>query len=197
MSTNTTNTTTLASRAAGLLSKQAAYAVAEKALQQAIDAKRVYPALAQDFAEQLGVDFPLKTKDFVTVVGHLLASTEKPLKGVISKRKAEILSVLAEVVGALTDTTPIVLPSWALPKPKAKATEAEAVDASGALERANQVAEANEAAEAMAEAAMAEAKDGAALAKAVALVVANVAALSEAQREALMMAMTSTEPTLM
>lgn len=189
--TTTTTTTTLASRAAVLLSKTAALGVVEKALDQAIAAKRVYPAMAQDFGEQIGHDLPLKTKDFIRVVGHLLASSEKPLKGVISKRKGDILAILAELVGTLTDTTPMALPSWAVPKERAK--KAEAVDASGALERANQVAEANEAAEAMAEAAMAEAKTNGALAKAVALVVANAAALTEEQKEALFLALAGKE----
>lgn len=44
----------------------------------------------------------------------------------------------------MTDTTPMALPAWALPKIKAKATEAEAeaVDVAGALEKANILAEA-------------------------------------------------------
>ena len=78
--TTTTNNQTLASRAALLLTKQAAYGVAEKAMAQALAANRVYPALAQDFGEQIGLDLPLKTKDFVRVVAHLLAASEKPLK---------------------------------------------------------------------------------------------------------------------
>ena len=48
----------------------------EKAIQQAVDARRVHPAMAQDFAQQLGYDLPLKTKDFVRVVGQLLSATE-------------------------------------------------------------------------------------------------------------------------
>ena len=154
--TNTTtnnNSATLASRAAGLLTKQTAYAVAEKALQQAITAKRVYPAMAEDYGQQLGLELPLKTKDFVRVVAHLLAASEKPLKGVISKRKSDILGILAELVGALTDTQVISLPAWAIPKERVKKTEE--IEVSGALDRANGEAEANEAAEAMAEAAKA------------------------------------------
>ena len=93
MATTTTTTNnnapTLASRAAGLLTKATAYGVAEKAMAQAIAAKRVYPAMAADFGEQIGYDLPLKTKDFVRVVGHLLQASEKPLKGVISKKKSE------------------------------------------------------------------------------------------------------------
>ena len=187
---NTTTTTTLAARAAGLLTKSAAYGVAEKALQQAIAAKRVYPAMAADFGEQIGHDLPLKTRDFVAVVGHLLAASEKPIKGAISKRKSDILAVLADLVAALTDTAPISLPAWALPKERA-AKKTEEPSTEGALERANGAALANEAAEAMAEAAMAEAKDGAALAKAVAVIVANAAALTNDQREALFLALAS------
>ena len=193
----TNNNVTLAARAAGLLTKITTLAVVEKAIAQAVAAKRVHPAMATDFGEQLGVDIPLKTRDFVRVVGHLLASTEKPLKGVVSKRKSDILAVLAEIVGALTDTAPIALPSWALPKERTKKAEAEAVNASGALERANGEAEANAQAEALAAAAMAEAKSDNALAKAVAIIVANAAALTEAQREALALALASTEPALM
>ena len=195
--TTTTNNNTLAARAAGLLSKTAAYAVAEKALQQAITAKRVYPAMAEDFGQQLGHELPLKTKDFVRVVSHLLAASEKPLKGAVSKRKSDILAVLADLVGALTETPAISLPAWALPKERAKKAEAEAVDVSGALDRANGEAEANAQAEALASAAMAEAKSDNALAKAVAVIVANAAALTEAQREALALALASTEPALM
>jgi hypothetical protein len=192
------NGQTLAARAAGLLSKGTAYAIAEKALQQALAAKRVYPALAEDFGAQLGIELPLKTKDFTRVVGNLLVSSEKPLKGVISKRKNEILIVLSDLVGALTDTTPVSLPLWALPKERAKSAEAEELreaeklaNAEGALNRANQ------AAEALAGAALTEAKNDNALAKAVAVVVANAAALTEAQREALALALASTEPALM
>ena len=189
--TTTTNNATLASRAALLLTKQAAYGVAEKAMAQALAAKRVYPPLAEDFGAQLGHDLPLKTKDFVRVIGHLLTASEKPLKGIVSKRKSEILAVLAELVGALTDTPVISLPAWAIPKERAKKAEAEAVDVSGTLDRANAQAEANEAAEALAAAAMAEAKSDNALAKAVAVVVANAAALTNDQREALFLALAS------
>ena len=187
--TTTTNNHTLASRAALLLTKQAAYGVAEKAMAQALAAKRVYPAMAADFSEQLGHDLPLKTRDFVAVVGHLLAASEKPLKGVISKRKSDILGILAELVGALTDTPTISLPAWAIPKERAK--KAEAVDVSGALGRANAQAEANEAAEALAASALSEAKSDNALAKAVAVVVANAAVLTNDQREALFLALAS------
>ena len=189
--TTTTTTTTLASRAAVLLSKTAALGIAEKALAQAIAAKRVYPVLASDFGEQLGQELPLKTRDFVKVVSNLLASSDKPIKGAISKKKHDILTVLSDLVAVLTDTPAIALPSWAVPKVREK--KAEAVDVSGALDRANAEAEANEAAEAMAEAAMAEAKDGAALAKAVATVVANVGQLTADQRQAIMMALASAE----
>lgn len=192
-----TNTNTLASRAAGLLTKQAAYGAAEKALQQALTAKRVYPALAEDFGTQLGLELPLKTRDFVQVVGHLLASSEKPIKGVISKRKSEILSVLSELVGALTDTAPIALPAWAVPKERVKKeAEAEAVDVSGTLERANAEALAVQAAEA-AEAVKVEAKSETALAKAVALIVANVGDLTEEQRAMLREALALSEPALL
>ena len=209
MATTTTTTTnaTLASRAAGLLTKQTAFAIAEKAMDQAIAARRVYPAMAEDFGAQLGHDLPLKTKDFTRVVGHLLQASEKPLKGIISKRKGEILSVLAEIVGALTDTPAISLPAWAIPKERAKKAEAEAVDVSGALDRANGEAEANESAEYLAEAA-AEAAEAAAeaaraakgttaLANAVALIITNAAALSAEQREALTLALASTEAATM
>ena len=189
--TNTNTNTTLASRAAVLLSKSSALEVVSKAIQQAIDARRVHPAMAQDFSAQLGIEFPLKTKDFVRVVGHLLAASEKPLKGVISKRKSDILGILAELVGALTDTPAISLPAWAIPKERAKKAEAEAVDVSGALDRANAQAEANEAAEALAASALSEAKSDNALAKAVAVVVANAAALTNDQREALFLALAS------
>jgi hypothetical protein len=186
MATTTATTATLAARAAGLLTKQTAYAVAEKAMQQAIDAKRVYPAMAQDFAEQIGYELPLKTRDFVRVVSNLLAASEKPIKGIISKKKGEILAILSELVGALTDTQPIALPSWAFPKERTK--KEEPVDASGALDRANAEAAANEAAEALAQTAAeaaaevkAEAKFETALAEAVALIIANVEALSRDQ----------------
>ena len=208
MATTTTTTTnanaTLASRAAGLLTKTSMLDVVTKAIQQAVDARRVHPAMAQDFAQQLGYELPLKTKDFVRVVGLLLQSTDKPLKGVISKRKSEILGILAELVGALTDTQPVALPAWAVPKAKAvktsaEAEAAEAEAAKGALDKANTLAEAeaNAQAEALAAAAMAEAKSDNALAKAVAIIVANAAALTEAQREALALALASTEPALM
>lgn len=193
--TDTTTTTTLAARAASLLSKTTAYAVVEKALQQAIIAKRVYPALAEDFGAQLGHDLPLKTRDFVAVVGHLLAASEKPIKGVVSKRKSEILAVLSELVGALTDTAPISLPAWAVPKERAKKEEQPA-DVSGALDRANAEALAIQAAEA-AEATKTEAKSDTALAKAVALIVANVGDLSEDQRAMLAQALALSEPALM
>ena len=191
----TTTTATLATRAAALLSKTAAYGIAEKAMAQAIAAKRVYPALASDFGEQIGHDLPLKTRDFVAVVGHLLAASEKPIKGVVSKRKSEILGILAELVGALTDTAPIPLPAWAVPKERA-AKKAEEPAVTGALERANAEALAVQAAEA-AEATKTEAKADTALAKAVALIVANVGDLSEDQRAMLAQALALSEPALM
>ena len=197
MATNTnTNTNTLASRAAALMTKASALAVVEKAMAQAIEAKRVHPAMASDFGAQIGYELPLKTKDFVRVVAHLLAASEKPIKGVISKRKSEILSVLAELVGALTDTAPIALPAWAVPKERAKKPEAEAVDVSGTLDRANAEALAVQAAEA-AEATKAEAKADTDLAKALALIVARVGELSEEQRSMLAQALASTAPALM
>lgn len=192
MATTTTTTTnvTLASRAAVLLSKTATLGVVEKALDQALAAKRVYPALAADFSEQLGHDLPLKTRDFIRVVGHLLQATEKPLKGIISKRKSDILAVLAEIVGALTDTEAVALPTWALPKPKAvktaEATEAEAsAEAVGALDKANILAEAE------ANASKAEASVNKRLADAIALIVANAANLSADQRAMLASVLTS------
>lgn len=190
----TTTTTTLAARASALLSKVTAYAVAEKAMAQAIAARRVYPPMAEDFSVQLqlGYELPLKSKDFIKVVGNLLAASEKPLKGVVSKKKSEILGILAELVGVLSDTTPIPLPTWAMPKERTKKAEEPAI--AGTLERANAAAEANDAAEAMAEAAMAKAKGDSALAKAVATVVASASALSDDQREALLLALASTEP---
>ena len=199
MTTTTTNNNnqTLASRAALLLTKATAYDVAEKALAQALTAKRVYPPLATDFGTQLGYEMPLKTRDFVRVVSHLLASSEKPLKGVVSKKKAEIISVLAEIVGALTDTPAIALPSWAIPKERTKKAEAEAVDVSGTLERANAEALANESAEELAEAAAEAArasKGTTAVANAVALIVANASALTEAQRGMLREALAMSEP---
>lgn len=180
--TATTTTTTLAARAAGLLSKGAALAVVEKAVAQAVAAKRVYPPLATDFGEQLGLELPLKTRDFIRVVGHLLQSSEKPLKGVISKRKAEILAVLADLIGALTDTQPVPLPNWAMPKERVKkeAEESAEAAANGALERANVLAEAEAAAE------KAEKAADKRLADAVALVVERVAELSATQRNALL-----------
>ena len=194
--TNTTTTTTnntLAARAAGLFSKAGSLAVVEKAIQQAVDAKRVYPALAQDFSAQLGIELPLKTRDFVRVVGHLLASTEKPIKGIISKRKAEIVGILAELVGALTDTDPVALPAWAVPKERAKkeAAEANVQDAAGALEKANTLA----LAEANAE--KAEASTDKRLADAIALIVANAATLTENQRSLLLAALASTEESVL
>ena len=189
--TTTTTSATLAARAAGLFSKAGALGVVEKAIQQAVDARRVYPALAQDFAEQLGVELPLKTKDFVRVVGHLLQASEKPLKGIISKRKSEIVAVLAEIVGALTDTPAVSLPSWALPKVKAKATEAEAeateAEAAGALEKANILAEAE------ANAAKAEASADKRLADAIALIVSRAAELTAEQRAMLASVLASAE----
>lgn len=191
MANTTTTTTTLAARAAGLLSKTTALAVAEKAIAQAVAAKRVFPPMAADFAEQLGHDLPLKTKDFVRVVGHLLAASEKPLKGVISKKKSDILGILAEIMAALTDTTPVSLPAWALPKPKAQktseATEAEETKAVGALDKANTLAEAE------ANAAKAEANSDKKLADAIALIVSRAADLTEEQRGMLMAAL-ATEP---
>ena len=186
----------LPTRAAGLLTKSAAYGVAEKAIAQAIAARRVYPAMAEDFGQQLGHELPLKTRDFVAVVGHLLAASEKPLKGAISKRKSEILGILAELVAALTDTPAISLPAWAVPKVREK-KETEETAIAGTLERANAEAVANEAAEALAASALAEAKTDNALAKAVAVIVANAAALSDAQREALALALAATEPAIM
>ena len=187
---NSTTTATLASRAAHLLSKSAALGVAEKAIGQAVAAKRVFPPMAEDFAAQLGVDFPLKTKDFVRVVGHLLSSTEKPLKGVISKRKSEILGILAELVGALTDTQSVSLPAWAVPKERAKKTEAEAeasaeASAVGTLEKANILAEAE------ANAAKAEASADKRLADAVALIVSRASELTDAQRAMLASVLTA------
>lgn len=194
---NSTTTATLASRAAHLLSKSAALGVAEKAIGQAVAAKRVFPPMAEDFAAQLGVDLPLKTKDFVRVVGHLLASTEKPLKGVISKRKSEILGILAELVGALTDTQSVSLPAWAMPKERAKKAEETSAEASaeasavGALEKANILAEAE------ANAAKAEASADKRLADAVALIVSRAADLTESQRSMIIAALASTEESVL
>ena len=188
--TTTTNNVTLASRAASLLSKATALAVVEKALEQAIAAKRVHPAMAEDFSAQLGHELPLKTRDFVRVVGHLLTASEKPLKGMISKKKSEILGVLAELVGSLTDTDPVALPAWAVPKERAKKTEAEAIaeetKAVGALEKANTLAEAE------ANAAKAEAAQDLKLAQAVALVISRAAELSADQRAMLAAVLGST-----
>ena len=191
ITTNTTNNnTTLAARAAGLLTKASALDVVSKAIDQAIAAKRVHPAMAQDFGTQLGIELPLKTKDFVRVVGHLLASAEKPLKGVISKRKHEILVVLADLVAALTDTEAVALPAWAVPKERAKKAEETSAEAEasavGALEKANILAEAE------ANAAKAEAAQDLKLAQAVALIVANAAELSADQR-AVLLAVLATE----
>lgn len=184
--TNATNTNapaSLAARAAGLLTKNAALAVAEKAIGQAITARRVFPPMAEDFGAQLGHELPLKTRDFVRVVGNLLQSSEKPIKGAISKRKSEILGILAELVGALTDTQAVALPNWAMPKERAK--KAEAADnaeaaANGALEKANTLA----AAEAAAEKAAASADKK--LADAIALIVERAAELTENQRSILL-----------
>ena len=189
--TTTTNNVTLAARAAGLFSKTGALGVVEKAISQALVAKRVHPAMAEDFSAQLGYELPLKTRDFTRVVGHLLSATEKPLKGVISKRKSEILGILAELVGALTDTTPVSLPAWAVPKERAKKAEASADEAAaaaaGALEKANILAEAE------ANAAKAEASADKRLADAVALIVARASELSEAQRAMLASVLASHE----
>ena len=192
MATTTTNNQTLAARASALMTKTAAYGVAEKAMAQALAAKRIFPPMAQDFAEQLGYELPLKTKDFVRVVGHLLQASEKPLKGAISKRKSEILGILAELVGALTDTAPVALPAWALPKPKAvktsaEASEAEAEAASGSLAKANTLAEAE------ANAAKAEAAQDLKLAQAVALIVSRAAELTADQRAMLAAVLVSAE----
>ena len=189
--TTNTNSATLAARAAGLFSKAGALGVVEKAIAQAVAARRVYPAMATDFGEQLGVELPLKTKDFTRVVGHLLASTEKPLKGVISKRKSEILGILAELVGALTDTQSVSLPAWAVPKERAKKTEETSAEASaeasavGALEKANILAEAE------ANAAKAEASADKRLADAVALIVSRASELTDAQRAMLASVLTT------
>ena len=188
--TTTTNNATLASRAAVLLSKTAALAIAEKAMAQAIAARRVYPAMAEDFGAQLGHELPLKTKDFVRVVGHLLASTEKPIKGIISKRKSDILAVLAELVGALTDTPAVSLPAWALPKPKAVKT-AEAAEAEASSEAAGALAKANTLAEAEANASKAESAQDLKLAQAVALIVSRAAELSADQRAMLLTVLAS------
>ena len=172
-----------------MLSKSTALAVAEKAIGQAVAAKRVFPPMAEDFAAQLGHDLPLKTKDFVRVVGHLLAASEKPLKGAISKKKHEILLVLSELVAALTDTTPVNLPLWALPKERAKKAEETSAEAAsvGALDKANMLAEAE------ANAAKAEASADKKLADAVALIVSRAAELSTDQRAILAAVLTSTE----
>ena len=191
--TNTnTNNATLAARAAGLLSKATAYAVAEKAMAQAIAARRVYPALAEDYGQQLGVELPLKTRDFTRVVGHLLSATEKPIKGIISKKKSDILGVLAELIGALTDTAPVALPAWAVPKERAKVEKPEATEESavGALEKANVLALAESNAD------KAEKAQDLRLAQAIDLVVTHAAELTAAQRHILLSVLTSTEPAL-
>ena len=189
--TTTNNNTTLASRAACLLTKASALDVVSKAIDQAIGAKRVHPAMAQDFAQQLGYDLPLKTKDFTRVVGHLLASTEKPIKGIVSKRKAEIVGILAELVCAHTDTEAVSVPAWAMPKERAKKLEETSAEAEasavGALEKANILAEAE------ASAAKAEASADKRLADAIDLVVSNAAKITEAQRRILLSVLTSTE----
>jgi hypothetical protein len=194
--TTTTTNTALAARAAALLTKATAYAVAEKAMAQAIAAKRVHPAMAQDFGAQLGAELPLKTRDFVRVVSNLLAASEKPIKGVVSKRRSEILVVLADLVGALTESTPIALPLWAFARGRAQTAEAEELreaaklaSAEGALNRANAEANAQAEAKAAAAAALAEAKGDTALAEACAMVVANAAALTPDQRQALLLAL--------
>ena len=186
--TNTTTTpTTLAARAASLLSKGTTLAVVEKAMAQAFAAKRIHPAMAEDFSAQLGHELPLKTRDFVRVVGHLLTASEKPLKGIVSKKKHEILLVLSDLVGSLTDTTPMALPTWAIPKERAKKAEAaDAEAASGSLEKANILAEAE------ANAAKAEAAQDLKLAQAVALVISRAAELSADQRAMLAAVLGST-----
>ena len=188
MATTTTTTATLASRAASLLSKGAALDVVTKAIGQAVSAKRVHPAMAQDFSEQIGYDLPLKTRDFVRVVGHLLQATEKPIKGVISKKKSEILVVLADLVAALSDTDPVTLPEWAMPKERAKKAEAAeaSAEAAGALAKANTLAMAEANAE------KAEAAQDLKLAQAVALIVSRAAELSAAQRAMLVAVLGST-----
>ena len=158
--------------------------MAEKAINQAIAAKRVFPPMAEDFGAQLGMELPLKTRDFVRVVSNLLQSNDKVLKGAISKRKSEILGILAELVGALTDTQAVALPQWAFPKERKKveaADNAEAAD--GALEKANVLA----AAEAAAEKAAASADKK--LADAIALIVERAAELTENQRSILLAAL--------
>ena len=185
--TTTNNNTTLASRAACLLTKASALDVVSKAIDQAIGAKRVHPAMAQDFAQQLGHDLPLKTKDFVRVVGHLLASTEKPLKGIISKKKSDILGVLAELVGALTDTQSIALPLWALPKERVKKAIEADESAAGSLEKANILAAAES------NAAKADAAQESKLAAAIDLIVTNASELTESQRRILLSVLESVE----
>ena len=85
-----------------------------------------------------------------------------------------------------------------MPKERAPKKEAEAVDVSGALDRANAEAEAlaSVAAEAAAEA-KAEAKADSTLAAAVALIVARAGDLSEDQRAILAQALALSEPALM
>ena len=189
--TTTNNNATLAARAAGLFSKTGALGVVEKAIAQAITAKRVHPAMAEDFGAQLGHELPLKTKDFTRVVGHLLQASDKPLKGVISKRKSEILGILAEIVAVLTDTQPVTLPTWALPKPKAQKAEAEA-SAEAEAASVGALAKANTLAEAEANAAKAEAAQDKRLADAIALIVSRAAELTEEQRGMLAAVLVST-----
>ena len=190
MTIATTTNATLAARAAGLLTKASALDVVSKSIDQALTAKRVHPAMAQDFGAQLGVELPLKSKDFTRVVGHLLQSTDKPIKGIISKRKSEILAVLADLVSALTDTPAVTLPTWAMPKAKAKKDEAEATEAEatkGALDKANVLAEAEANAE------KAEAAQDKKLADAIALIVSRAAEMSASQRAMLASVLASTE----
>ena len=122
------------------------------------------------------------------MVGHLLQASEKPLKGVISKRKSEILAILAELVAALTDTPAVSLPAWALPKERTKKAEAEAEEtkAVGALDKANILAEAEAKAE------KAEAAQDLKLATAIALIVSRAADLTADQRAMLAAVLTST-----
>ena len=192
ITTTISDTTTLAARAAGLLSKASAYGVAEKALNQALAAKRVFPPLAADYGEQLGIELPLKTRDFTRVVGHLLSATEKPIKGIISKKKSDIIGILAELVGTLTDTPAVALPAWAVPKErtkKAEKSEAENEAASvGALDKANTLAAAEAAAE------KAEKAADLRLSAAVALIVSRAGELTEEQRNMLAAALATTEP---
>ena len=200
MTTTTTNTNTnnatLAGRAASLMTKTTALGVVEKAVNQAISAKRVFPPMAQDFGEQIGHELPLKTRDFVRVVGHLLQASEKPLKGVISKKKADILAVLADLVGALTDTEAVQLPAWAVPKERAKVEKPEAetkaeASVTGALDKANALALAESNAD------KAEKAADMRLAQAIDLIVTNAATLTDAQRHILLSVLTAVEPALL